>query len=264
MKKSNKNNSNNKSINIIEIKSKKIFKNPHSPILYNNYLTNLNNNYFYDNSIKTKNRNSNSSDKAQNYNRPRYSPYNNNYNSNFTLGKYNNNKTNKKKHLKSRSNSGSKNNSKSKSRSKESSRPNTAPEKSKNSHKNKNNNFVGFKGIMNLRNNLISNTGNKGSTNKRKEKIIAISKNIGNNNNNFGNFINEGNRLGISQMLFGNNNNKKMNSPITFGNQSKSKNKNSKNEKYRLASPNYSNGLNIIRINQVNTFSGNYSNGKKK
>ena len=66
-------------------------------------------------------------------------------------------------------------------------------------------NFVGFKGIMNLRNNLIcNNTGNKGCTNKKKEKIIAIS---GNNSNNFWNFINEGNRLGISQIIFGNNNN---------------------------------------------------------
>ena len=72
-------------------------------------------------------------------------------------------------------------------------------------------NFVGFKGIMNLRNNLIcNNTGNKGSTNKKKEKI-AISGNVGNNSNNFWNFINEGNRLGISQIIFGNNNNNKMN-----------------------------------------------------
>ena len=120
---------------------------------------------------------------------------------------------------------------------------------SKNKYKN---NFSGFKGIMNMRNNLISN--NAGIKNyqfnnyKEKEKIrnLNINKNVGFINNNV--MISPVNKNGISHVLFGNNN--IISSPITNTNHSKLKNKKGKgNKKYKLGSPNFQSPLTQIGIN---------------
>ena len=225
----------NKPINIININPSRKGKKTHSSVLYNNYFKPVN----------QINKRTNSSDKSKIQSRYKYSPYNTNANNYcINLDKYNES-IKRQKYSKSRSNSGSKNTSKSRSKNK-GSRPSSAPEKMKTS-KNKNN-FSGFKCIMNMRNNLISN--NAGIKNyafnnyKEKEKIRSININKGAINNKI--MISPGNRNGISYILFGNNN--KIGSPINNTNTSKNKNEKGK-KKYKLRSPNVQSGYTQIGIN---------------
>jgi len=262
------NNFYNKPINITDIKPMRTIKKPHSH-LYNNFFTNININYnnnYQFNNIPTKaNQKSNSTGKVNKHKTK--------YNSNpkhicITLDQYTQYKTNYLNSRTSHSNSSSKNNSKSNSKS--SSRPSTASQKNKNQKKsNKNKNNFGFSGITNIRTNLISNSNgsknsaNYGYNNKQKNSIKGSVKNNGfssNYNTNVGNTMG-----GISQILFGNNNNnKKFNSPNVYMGQPKNKNA-AQPGKYRLASPSIKTSYNQTNIKYgINSITPVSNNSRKK
>ena len=260
------NNFYNKPINITEIKPMRTIKKPHSH-LYNNFFTNINinynNNYQFNNVPTKANQKSNSTGKV-NKHKPKY-------NSNpkhicITLDQYTQYKSNYLNSRTSHSNSSSKNNSKSNSKS--SSRPSTASQKTKNQKKNnKNKNNFGFSGIINIRTNLISNNnGSKNSANygpnKQKNNIKGSAKNNGfstNYNANVGKTMG-----GISQILFGNNNNKKFNSPNAYIGQPKNKNE-VQQGKYRLASPSIKTSYNQTNSKYgINSITPVSNNSRKK
>ena len=240
-------------------------KKPHSP-LYNNFFTNINinynNNYLFNNiPLRGANSKSNSAGKAN--------KHKSKYNSNpkhicITLDQYTQYKTNYLNSRTSHSNSSSKNNSK--SNSKNSSRTSTASQKNKKQKKN-NSNF-GFNGITNIRTNLVSNNNgsknnsNYGYNNKQKNSSKGSVKNNGFSNNYRANI---GSTMGgISQILFGNNNNKEINSPMIY--MGKSKNKNDALQgKYRLASPSIKTSYNQNNIKYgINSITPVSNNSKKK
>jgi hypothetical protein len=238
-------------------------KKPHSP-LYNNYFTNINanynNNYIFNNiQLKGSNSKSNSTGKVNRHKSK--------YNSNpkhicITLDQYTQYKTNYLNSRTSHSNSSSKNNSRSNSKS--SSRISTATQKNK-KQKKINNNF-GFNGITNIRTNLVSNrnknNSNFGYNSKQKNSSKGSVKNNGFSNNYRANI---GSTMGgISQILFGNNNNKEINSPMIY--MGKSKNKNDALQgKYRLASPSIKTSYNQNNMKYgINSITPVSNNSKKK
>ena len=240
-------------------------KKPHSP-LYNNYFTNINinynNNYLFNNiPLRSANSKSNSAGKVN--------KHKSKYNSNpkhicITLDQYTQYKTNYLNSRTSHSNSSSKNNSK--SNSKNSSRTSTASQKNKKQKKN-NSNF-GFNGITNIRTNLVSNNNgsknnsNYGYNNKQKNSSKGSDKNNGFSNNYRANV---GSTMGgISQILFGNNNKKEINSPMIY--MGKSKNKNDALQgKYRLASPSIKTSYNQNNIKYgINSITPVSNNSRKR